>query len=46
VAGFVLEDARRIRVVKDWSGTEPAAAFLREVREGACQFFDGVLSPD
>lgn len=46
VAGFVLEDGQRIRVIKDWNGTEPAAAFLREVRDGACEFFDGVLSPD
>jgi hypothetical protein len=46
VAGFVLADGRRIRVARDWRSTEPAAAFLREVRDGACRFFDGVLSPD
>jgi hypothetical protein len=46
VAGFVLADGRRIRVARDWQGTGPAGAFLREVRDGACQFFDGVLSPD
>lgn len=46
VAGFVLADGRRIRVVRDWQSTEPAGAFLRELRDGACQFFDGVLSPD
>jgi hypothetical protein len=46
VAGFVLADGRRIRVARDWSGTGPAGAFLRELRDGACQFFDGVLSPD
>jgi hypothetical protein len=44
VAGFVLADGERIRVVNDWN--ESHAAFLREVRDGACQFFDGVLSPD
>jgi hypothetical protein len=46
VAGFVLADGRRIRVARDWRSTEPAAAFMREVRDGACQFFDAVLSPD
>jgi hypothetical protein len=46
VAGFVLADGRRIRVANDWESTEASAAFLREVRDGACEFFDGVLSPD
>ena len=46
VAGFVLEDGRRIRVVRDWSEQGAPAAFLREVRTGACRFFDGVLGPD
>jgi len=46
VAGFVLADGRRIRVARDWQTTKAEAAFLREARDGACQFFDGVLSPD
>lgn len=46
VAGFVLEDGQRIRVLKDWEEGAEKAAFLREVRTGACRFFDGVLSPD
>jgi hypothetical protein len=46
VAGFVLGDGRRIRVVRDWQGEAEPAVFLRQVRTGACQFFDGVLSPD
>jgi hypothetical protein len=46
IAGFVLEDGQRIRVLKDWPESEDRAAFLREVRTGACRFFDGVLSPD
>lgn len=44
VAGFVLANDERIRVVNDWNS--PHAAFLRDVRDGACRFFDGVLSPD
>ena len=46
VAGFRLADGRRVRVVTGWSSTEAEAAFLREVRDGACHFFDGVLGPD
>ena len=46
VAGFVLADGRRIRVLGDWGDESPEAEFLRDVRDGACRFFDGVLSPD
>jgi hypothetical protein len=46
IAGFVLEDGQRIRVLKDWPESNQRAGFLREVRTGACRFFDGVLSPD
>ncbi|MBM0108097.1 extensin family protein [Steroidobacter sp. S1-65] len=46
LAGFVLEDGERIRVLKDWNEGGARAAFLRDVRTGACRFFDGVLSPD
>ena len=44
VAGLVLEDGERIRIVNDWSGEH--AAFLRTLRDGACRFFDGVLGPN
>jgi hypothetical protein len=47
VAGFVLADGRRIRVLGDWNDeTSAEASFLHDVRDGACRFFDGVLSPD
>lgn len=46
VAGFVLEDGRRIRLLGDWDGDADEAAFLREVRDGACDLFTTVLSPD
>jgi hypothetical protein len=46
VAGFVLDDGRRIRVLGDWSDDGAAARFLHDVRDGACRFFDGTLSPD
>jgi hypothetical protein len=46
VAGFRLADGTRIRVVADWSGHGPKAAFLRDVRDGSCRLFSTVLSPD
>jgi hypothetical protein len=46
IAGFVLADGRRIRVLGDWSRDSPEARFLHDVHEGACRFFDGVLGPD
>lgn len=46
VAGFILADGKRLRIVNDWNNQGDAANFLREVRTGACEFFDGVLSPD
>lgn len=46
VAGFRLGNGQRIGVLADWSGGEPEAVFLREVRDGACRFFRGTLSPD
>jgi len=53
IAGFVLEDGRRISVASDWgSGGGDAAeeseeaAFLHRVRDEACGVFGTVLSPD
>jgi hypothetical protein len=46
IAGFVLNDGRRISVLRDWDTDGPEAAFLRKVRDGACGSFATVLSPD
>jgi hypothetical protein len=46
VAGFRLEDGRRLTVARDWSGTDAEAKFLHEVRDGACRLFATTLSPD
>jgi hypothetical protein len=46
VAGFTLADGSRVTVEGDWAGDTGRAAFLRGVRDGACRFFDVVLSPD
>ena len=46
IAGFVLADGRRVSVRGDWSGDGPEAAFLRAARDGLCEWFNLVLSPD
>ncbi|MCG7391764.1 extensin family protein [Microvirga sp. ACRRW] len=47
IAAFVLADGRQVTVRRDWEGGDQRhAAFLRAVRDGACTFFDVVLSPD
>lgn len=46
IAGFRLADGRRITVARDWTGRADNAAFLREVRDGACRLFATTLSPD
>ncbi|MFN3943494.1 MAG: extensin family protein [Allosphingosinicella sp.] len=46
IAGFRLEDGTRIGVLRDWERDGPRAAFLRDVRDGACRLFSTVLSPD
>ena len=46
VSGFVLTDGRRISVLADWSGGDDKALFLKRVRDGACEVFSTVLSPD
>lgn len=50
ISGFRFADGRRVTLKGDWNGTGPdaaaKAAFLREVRDGACDLFPTVLSPD
>lgn len=46
VAAFRLTDGRRISVVGDFRDEGVEGAFLRQVRDGACPWFKGVLSPD
>jgi hypothetical protein len=46
VAAFVLADGRRVSVLGDWAGEGDKARFLRRVRDGACEVFGTVLSPD
>ncbi|MBZ8142651.1 extensin [Rubrivivax gelatinosus] len=46
IAGVVLADGRRVRVVSGWAGDGAQAAFWRQLHAGACGFFDTVLGPD
>ena len=46
VAGFVLEDGRRINLKQDWHGGRPEVReFLRVVHTSACKRFGTVLGP-
>lgn len=46
IAGFRLADGRTVSVFKDWPKDNQDARFLRQVRDGACDTFSVVLSPD
>lgn len=46
IAAFVTEDGQRIRVLGGWDGEGAGADFLHRVRDGACDVFGTVLSPD
>lgn len=46
IAAFQLEGGGRVSVVNDWTGDDAEARFLREVRDGACDVFATVLSPE
>ena len=46
VSGFVTEDGRAINLLEDWDGPGAEAAFLREVRDGACRWFVTTLGPE
>ena len=46
IGAFRLRSGRRIGVASHWSGRGVEAAFLREIRDGACRIFATTLSPD
>jgi hypothetical protein len=46
LSGFVLADGRSVTLKTGWFQGGAAAAFLRDVRLGACSLFNMVLSPD
>lgn len=46
ISGFALSNGQTISLKRDWTSDVAPAAFLRDVRIGACDFFNMVLSPD
>lgn len=46
ISGFTFQGGRRVTLARDWDGTPEEQAFLREVRDGACDLFGTTLSPD
>ncbi|WP_347303995.1 extensin family protein [Croceibacterium sp. TMG7-5b_MA50] len=46
IASFVTEDGQRVTVLRGWDGEGAGADFLRRVRDGACNVFGTVLSPE
>lgn len=46
VAGFRLDDGRRVTVLGDFAADDAEGRFLRAVRDGACRVFGVTLSPD
>jgi hypothetical protein len=46
ITGFRLADGRRVSLSAGWEGEPSTRAFLRELRDGACRLFQGVLGPD
>jgi hypothetical protein len=46
IAGFTLEDGRRISVLKDWKGKGAEAQFLRDIHASACHYFRVALGPE
>lgn len=46
ITGFRLADGTQLSLLDDWASAGSEAAFLRDVRDGACRLFSTVLSPD
>lgn len=46
IAAFRLADGTRITLIGDWAGDGKKAQFLRAARDGGCELFATVLSPD
>jgi hypothetical protein len=46
ISGFRLKSGKLIGVLRDWPENSRESRFLREVRNGACDYFNLVLSPD
>ncbi len=46
IAGFTLADGQEILLINHWESSDAKAQFLKKVRDGSCNLFATVLSPD
>lgn len=46
ISGFRLGSGKLVTMKQQWQGSDSQAKFLREVRDGTCDYFNLVLSPD
>ncbi len=46
ISGFTLANGRRISVQNHWNENTSEGRFFKEIRDGACKIFSGVLGPD
>lgn len=46
IAAFRLASGRRVSLIDGWTGKADEQAFLRDIRNGACDIFGTTLSPD
>ena len=46
ISAFILADGTRIALINDWDDADVRREFLHEVRDGSCDLFSTVLSPD
>ena len=46
IAGFVMEDGRRITLLDEWGTGGPEAIFLLAARDSACDWFATTLGPE
>jgi hypothetical protein len=46
ISAFVLADGTRITLINDWKPGDKRSEFLHAVRDGSCDLFSTVLSPD
>src|SRR3546814_1746792 len=46
ISAFVLADGTRISLINDWAGGDRRSEYLHAVRDGSCDLFSTVLSPD
>ncbi len=46
ISAFVLSDGRRVTLADHWNAADGRSAFLRALRDGGCDYFTTVLSPE